>query len=233
MRWEYRILIAVLCGFCLFSGCKNSGEKANFPLLEQDIRVSENRFTKWAEKIVKEPIDEAYTSVDALFERLRKDTVAYYVYSDWMIAAFYSVQSPCRNPGIFTYAAQKIITDGVMTPDECAQYAKLLDWALTNRQGEKAIIPAPVAPGQRTLVLVLDLGCPSCREALDKLSEAQEWKDTRKVALGLGFGNLPDAPGWEIYRPENGNAVFDIHLTPVYYVVSPDGIVEKSYTLAL
>ena len=233
MRWEYRILIAVLCGFCLFSGCKNTGGKAKPPLLEDDIRVSEDRFAEWAEGIVKLPRQEAFASVDALFERLRKDTVAYYVYSDWIVSAFYSIQSPCREPGIFAYAAQKIITDGVMNSDECSQFARLMEWALANREGEKAVIPAPVAPGQRTLVLVLDLGCPSCRAALDKLSNAPEWKDTRKIALGLGRGSLPDAPGWEFHLAENGDAVFDIHMTPVYFVASPDGTVEKSYTLVL
>ena len=233
MRWEYRILIAVLCGFCLFSGCRNTGGKANSPLLEEDIRVSEDRFAEWSEGIVSAPRKDALPSIDSLFERLRQDTVAYYIYSDWMVSAFYLVQSPCRQPDIFAYAAQKIITDGVMTPDETSRFAQLLDWALVNREGETAVIPAPVAPGQRTLVLVLDLGCPTCREALEKLSNAPQWKDTRKIAIGLGRGSLPDAPGWEIHRPENGHAVFDIHQTPVYYVVSPDGKVEKSYTLAL
>lgn len=233
MRWEYRFLIAVLCGFCLFSGCKNPGGKAKTPLLEEDIRVSENRFAEWAENIVKAPREKAFQSVDALFERLRTDTVAYYIYSDWFVSAFYNIQSPCRQPDIFTYAAKKIITDGVMTPDECSYFARLLEWALANREGETAVIPAPVAPGQRTLVLVLDLGCPSCRTAIEKLSTDPEWKQTRKVAIGLGRGNLPEAPGWETYCPENGSAVFDIHLSPVYFVVSPDGTVEKSYTFAI
>jgi hypothetical protein len=51
--------------------------------------------------------------------------------------------------------------------------------------------------------------------------------------VGCGYGSAPDVPGWEYVYPENANSVFDIHMTPVYFVVAADGTVESGYTLAL
>jgi hypothetical protein len=54
-----------------------------------------------------------------------------------------------------------------------------------------------------------------------------------KVAVGLGYGPKPEVPGWEYLFPENGTTVFDMHMTPVFFVVSADGTVESGYTPAI
>ena len=85
----------------------------------------------------------------------------------------------------------------------------------------------------RTLVLVLDLGCPTCREALETVATDPQWDGLQKLAVGLGYGPKPEVPGWEYLFPENGTTVFDLHMTPIYFVVNADGTVESGYTPAL
>ena len=77
------------------------------------------------------------------------------------------------------------------------------------------------------------MSCPSCREALQKLAEDPQWNDVKKLAVCLGYGPQPSVPGWDYLSPENGDVVFDLHMTPVYFVIAADGTVEHGYTLAL
>ena len=97
-----------------------------------------------------------------------------------------------------------------------------------NQKGALATVPG-VTFRERTLVLVLDQGCPSCKEALDSL--AAQWPDARRIAVCCGYGAIPAQPGWEYLTEEPSRAVFDPKMTPIYFVVSPDGIVETPYTL--
>lgn len=222
------------CALCLafLNACNNAGVKGfwdNVPLLEQDISVSENRLADFAELAVKAPEQEALEEMDNLFDRLKEDEVAYYVYSEWMTGAFYSILSPCRNATLYSKAVERIVSDGVFSQDETDLFIKNREWISYNNKGDKAIVPSVSLNGERTLVLVLDLSCPSCREALEKLSS----KQLRKVAICLGIGSAPKTPNWDYYAPENGDAVFDIHMTPFYFIVSPQGTVEQTYTIAL
>jgi hypothetical protein len=228
-------LISTLC-LTLLAGCHSSGVRGfwkDVPLLEENLSVSENRFADFAELAVKAPEQESIQELDALFDRLKDDEVAYYIYSEWMDAAFYNPYSPCRSAALYTKAVERLVSDGVLSMDDCEPYLQHRDWININLKGNKAIVPGVSLDGKRTLILVLDLGCPSCREALNKLASDKEWKTARKVAIGMGHGPEPDTAGWEYFHPEDSWAVFDIKVTPVYFVVSEDGTVETPYTPAL
>lgn len=227
---------ATICAMSLLLGCSNNTLSQfwkGVPLLEEDIRVSEERFADFAELAVASPEKEATAALDALFDRLREDEVAYYVYAAWIDGAFYSVLSPCRSAVLYSYAVNRIVKDGVLNQDECRPYLKRRDWICYNVEGAPATIPGVILNGKRTLVLVMDLSCPSCRKALDVLSQDSAWNGVRKIALGIGYGSIPEAEGWELYTPENAAEFYDVHISPVYYVVSPDGIVELSYTAVI
>ena len=100
-----------------------------------------------------------------------------------------------------------------------------------NLAGSKAVVPG-VDFGERTLVLVLNLSCPSCRESIQKMDKDPSWRNARKVAVCCGFGPVPECSGWEIsVRPEGASEVFDIDMSPFYFVVGSDGVVEKTYTI--
>lgn len=225
----------ILC-LALLAGCQASGIRGywdNVPLLENDIEASQDRFAQFAELAVDSPEEDALAAMDLLFDRLVQDTVAYYIYSEWLQSAFYSPLSPCRNPLLYDKAVERIVADGILNTDECEPFLRTREWLQYNREGEKATVPGLSQTDTRTLVLVLDMSCPSCRQALETLAQDPQWNDCKKVAVCMGYGPQPSVPGWEYLSPENASAVFDIHMTPVYFVLAADGTVESAYAPAL
>lgn len=203
------------------------------PLLEKELPKSENRFADFAELAVSAPLEVALSEMDNLFNLLTQDEVAYYIYSEWMDKAFYNPFSPCRNASIYSKAVERMVSDGILSMDDCAPYLRHRDWINYNLTGQKAVVPGVSLSGERTLILVLDLGCPSCREAIDRLSSNPEWDGFRKIAIGMGIGPEPATEGWEYYHPDNAQAVFDISVSPVYFTVSQSGEVDIPYTPAI
>ena len=227
--------VFILC-LALLTGCQASGIRGfwnDVPLLEKDLSVSEDRFATFAEQAVSAPEEDALAAMDDLFDKLKEDPVAYYIYTEWMDGSFYSPLSPCRNAVLYDKAVDRIVADGILTADECEPFLQKREWILYNREGAKATVPGISEFNARTLVLVLDMSCPSCREALQKLAEDPQWNDVKKLAVCLGYGPQPSVPGWDYLFPENGDVVFDPNMTPVYFVIAADGTVERGYTLAL
>lgn len=230
-----RKLCGLLIALALLPGCKTreSGVKGfwdEVPLIEEDIHISEDRFADFAELAVDSPEKDALAALDKLFDRLSEDEVAYYVYSGWMEEAFYSVLSPCRNYALFSHAVQRMNEDAVI--DEYTRERLLRDvaWMEYNQVGSPAIIPGVATPASRTLVLLLDVGCPSCRDALERMTSDPQWKDLSHVAVLFGLGSKPDMEGWDSISLAHPEAIFDPGFTPVYFIVSADGLVEQSYT---
>lgn len=226
--------VIILC-LALLLGCQVSGIRGywdDVPLLEKDISLSEDRFADFAEQAVAAPDADALAAMDALFDKLQQDTVAYYVYSEWMDGAFYNLLSPCRSLILYNKAVERMVSDAVLPLEECEPFLRQREWMQYNQPGAPATVPGYTF-STRTLVLVLDLSCPSCREALEKFSENPQWNDVKKLAVGLGYGPQPSVPGWEYLSPENGTVVFDMHMTPLFFVVAADGTVESGYAPVL
>lgn len=228
--------VDILLCLALLAGCQASGVRGywdRFPLLEDDVQLSQDRFAVFAEQAVAAPEADALAAMDALFDKLKQDTVAYYIYSDWVDGAFYSPLSPCRSATLYNKAVERIITDAVLPPDECEPFLQRRDWIQYNRPGARAFVPGGTSFPGRTLVLILDVSCPSCRDALRKLASDPQWSDVHRMAVCCGSGNPPDVPGWEYLFPENATDVFDPSLSPVFFVVAADGTVESGYEPAL
>ena len=226
------ILLSALTVLC----CGRPGVKGFWNRHEisfSDIRAAEDQFADFAELASAAPEAESMAELDALFNRLRSDPVLYYTYSDWMDDAFYSILSPCRNVALFTEAVDRIVSDGILDMIECEPFLQQREWIQYNQAGQTFTIPGVSSISERTLVLVLDLSCPSCRKALSKLADAPEWAGIRRIAIGCGQGPDPGIPGWDYLFPEHAETVFDIRTTPVFFVVAPDGTVEIPYTPAL
>lgn len=226
---------AILC-LVLLAGCQAPDVSTFWNTRDidySDIRAAEDQFADFAELAVRAPEQDALQALDVLFDKMKQDTVAYYIYSDWMDGAFYNPLSPCRNPALFSKAVERIVADGILDEHECDPFLQKREWIGYNLEGTQATVPGLSRFDTRMLVLVLDLGCPSCREALETLEADPRWEGVKKMAIGLGYGPEPAVPGWEYLFPENAAAVFDIHMTPVYFVVAADGSVESGYTLAL
>lgn len=196
----------------------------------EDIRAAQKRFAVFAEKAVAAPEQDALAAIDGLLNVLQTDTVAYYLYGEWLTVTFYSPFSPCRSASLFGKVAERLTSDGIYSDYDCFPLKLKQDWIKVNQTGTPAVVPSVELDGRRTLVLVLDQGCPSCREHLGALAKRPEWKNVRRVALCIGSGAAPDVPGWEYRFPEDPSAFFDPEQTPVYYVVAPDSLVEITYT---
>ena len=83
-----------LC-LALLMGCQASGIRGfwnDVPLMEEDLSVSEDRFASFAEQAVSAPEEEALVAMDDLFDKLKEDPVAYYIYTEWIDGSFYSPQ---------------------------------------------------------------------------------------------------------------------------------------------
>ena len=228
-------LTAILC-LALLAGCQAGGvgsfwEKHSIDYT--DIRAAEDHFADFAELAVAAPEEDALAAMDVLFDKLKRDTAGYYLYSEWMDGAFYTLLSPCRNAVLYGKAVDRITSDGILQPFEIEPFLQKREWMQYNREGAKAFVPGISRFDARTLVLVLDLGCPTCREALETLGADPQWSSIRKVAICLGYGPEPAVPGWEYLFPENGTTVFDIHMTPIYFVAAADGTVESCYAPAI
>ena len=225
------LLLAVL------AGCRENANVADFwnthSIDYSDIDAAQDQFARYAEQAVAAEKTDALASMDVLFDRLKEDEVGYYVYTDWMDGAFYSPLSPCRDAALYGKAVDRIVTDGILSEREYARFLQNLKWINYNKEGDTATVPGVELDGRRTLVRLLDLGCPSCREALTVLAEKPEWSDVRRVAVVCAPGPDPDVPGWDYYFPEDATDVFDPGLTPMYFVISADGVVESTYKPAL
>lgn len=228
-----RLSSIVLLFLVLITGCQGHSV-ANYwnrnSIDYSDVQAAENRFAKFAELAVSAPAKDASIAMDVLFDKLKEDPVAYYLYTDWINAVFYSLLSPCRNATLYSKAVDRIIRDGVLPESDYAPFVQNLNWIQYNQPGMKATIPGIDLRGQRTTVLVLDQSCHSCKEAFKAVKTE---KGSRCIAVCCTYGPLPEEPGWEVIAPENAQTVFDPHLTPMFFVVAADGTVETSYTLAL
>ena len=230
-RWLLIPVLALVLFSCSHASLRTFWDSHSIDY--SDYRAAEDQFADFAELAVKGPQAEAFAAMDNLFDKLKQDTVAAYIYSEWVDGAFYSIFSPCRDAALYGKAVERMVTDGVMEMYDCEPFLQKREWIQYNQTGAKATVPGRSSFKGRTLVLVLDVGCPSCREALEKLASDPAWEGVEKWAVCLGYGPAPDISGWEYLFPEDGTAVFDIHMTPVYFVVTADGTVETSYTLAL
>lgn len=195
-----------------------------------DIQAAEDQFADFAELAVASSEREALKAIDVLYNHLKKDEVGYYIYSDWVESAFYNLLSPCYNPALFGKAVSRIVADGIIPRSSCEPFLQKREWSSYNHVGEPATVPGVVIK-ERTLVLVIDKGCPSCRRALTELPAS--WPGIRRVAVCCGYGPVPDVEGWEYVPADQSNPVFDPHMTPICFVVSTDGTVEQPYRTVL
>lgn len=228
-----RKIIVILAALAsLLTGCRSTGVADYWvrnSIDYSDVQAAQDRFATFAELAVRAEEAEAGAALDRLFDKLLDDEVAYYLYTDWMDAAFYNPLSPCRNAFLYRKAVERMVSDGIISMNEYEFSQRKLKWINYNREGSVATVPGVDLDGRRTLVLLLDLDCPTCMESLNKISGDPVWSDVRKVAVCRGFNALPEVPGWEYYLYDESADVFDPGLVPAYFVISSDSTVESGY----
>lgn len=238
-------LFALSAFAVLLSGCRdNSGIRSYWAShsidVESDVKAAEAQFTDFVELASAAPEADAFVAIDMLLAKARKNEVAYLVYSEWIYKGFSSIFSPCRSCPIFIHAADKILSHGILRDELYEQYKLRREFCRYNRAGDTAVIPATLqyeglvldsTPSYRTLYLVVDQDCPSCRESMARIKSLDK-PDIYLVALCYGHGPLPEVPGWNCFRLDPDQEIIDTREAPFFFVVSEDGIVEESYTPA-
>lgn len=233
-----RVALILAAAAAILSGCRdNSGIRGYWsertPNLD-DVAASEEEFTDFVEQAVQAPRADAFAAIDLLLKKARKDEVVYLVYADWIIQGFSSIASPCYSCEIFVHAADKVLKQDIVHGESRLRYEQRRNFCLHNRVGDKAEIPElmdgdKLEMNGRTLVLLVDQDCPSCRESMQFFA-TPKWEGTTKVALCYGHGRLPEEPGWDCRRISEEQTILDAREAPFFYIISPDGTVEKTYT---
>lgn len=228
----------------VISGCREAdntgirGYWSSRTLDLSDVAAAEEEFAEFAEQAVQAPQKEAFAAIDMLLDKVSEDEVVYLVYADWIARAFATLASPCRSCDIFVYAADKMLSDKKYVGYYCDEYRKHREFCLHNRVGDKAEIPLledgccnsiSLPLDQRTLFLVVDQDCPSCKESMTKFVSSK-WNDAAHIALCYGHGPLPVEPDWVCYRIIPDQNILDTREGPFYFVTSADGTIEISYT---
>ena len=205
-----------------------------------DIRAAEDEFAAFAELAAKADEQDARAEIDRLFDLLKSDEVAYYVYTDWVVTAFYSSASPCRSCPLFVYSMQRVLSDGIVDGYDAELYSRFVTACRTNHIGDRLTLPSifdrtgkqiTFESGQPTLFLVVDLSCHSCISALESLKDKHQ--EARHIALCRGHGRFPEIDGWEYYFAEDTDSVYDISAAPFYFISDEDGVITETYTRAL
>lgn len=226
------VLLILVAAATLISGCRNSsGVRGYWSSRTPDVTdypAAEDEFARFAELAVQAPEADAFAAVDQLLKKAaRQDEVTFLVYSDLFIRAFSLPASPCYNAALFVHAADKILSHKGLDAYTAGELRRRRAFCLFNRVGERATLPVDIPLVQRTLFLVVDQDCPSCRTAMEGFPD---WPGTWRVALCHGHGPLPEVPGWDCFPLSADQEILDVREGPFYFVTSEDGIIEISYT---
>ena len=216
----------------IISGCRNSSGIRNYwsshtPDIS-DYNVAEEEFARFAELAVQAPEGDAVAAVYQLIKKAsRQDEVTYLVYIDLITRGFSLIASPCYAPDLFVHAADRILSGKHLDGYTRAQLLQRRQFCSSNRVGEQVRLPINYPVAKRTLFLVVDHDCSSCRKAMTRLSG--EFSDICLVALCNGHGPLPTEPGWDCYLLPYDQDILDTEAGPYYFVAAADGTVETSY----
>ena len=235
-----RLALTLAALAAIISGCHdNSGIRGYWSsrtLDLENISAAEDEFTDFVELAVQAPEKDVFVAVDRLLKKASKDEVTYLVYTDWIIRGFSYIASPCHSCAIFIHAADKILSQGIVGEYEAEEVRRNREFCRHNQMGSKTKLP-PMQDGnvsdipldRRTLFLVFDQDCPTCRQSILQFS-SPEWEDTARVGLCYGHGPLPVIEGWDFYRIPGDQSILDTRQAPFCFVNAPDGTIEMTYT---
>ncbi len=236
------LALALVAAAAIFSGCRdNTGVRGYWssrtPSIS-DYPAAEEEFAQFAAQAVQAPVKDAAYAVDVLLKKAAEDEVTYYVYTDLIARAFGLIASPCFSCEIFLHAADNILSKGILSPYSMEEFKSKQRVCLYNKLGDKTLLPPLSKDGvevvipleQRTLFLVVDQDCPTCRESMKRLA-GPEWNGAWHVALCYGHGPLPESQGWDCYRIGADQEIFDLKQAPFWFVSSPGGKVEIGYSI--
>ena len=233
MRHTLTSLISMLA--LLISACNGGSELAGYwgeegvTVTESNYRETQDRFARFAELLVAAPQEEAADALGDLFKRLRDDEVAYFVYAEWIEAAFHNYFSPCRNTELFDVAVRHFSSDGILGKEEVARLQKLSAMDKLNLRGERCTLPEGASADGPALYLVLDLDCRTCLQSLAAMADVHP--EAEHIALCFGYSRTPEVPGWKYLRPDGMKDIFELAAAPFWFLTDAEGTVSIPYSM--
>ena len=221
----------------------------------QDIRKAEDQFSGYVGLLNRAPFEVSSASLCEFLDSAARNEVAYIIWTGWLEAYLHNTASPYRNDSLFRIWLDKVVEDKILddymmehllqvkaVADFNAVGCEPSDLGLMDTEGNEFRISG--LKGRRTLVLFLDGGCKSCLSYLDEAYKDYRRKDIRLVAVLLNAypaqlskinSELPEdvrdrwtlawCPGRELERGQG----YDLTMIPSRILISPDGLVEKTY----
>lgn len=217
------------------SGIDGFWDELDVSVTAENYNDAEDRFAGFAELTADAPYQESAAALDKLLDKLTSDEVSYIIYSEWMVAAFHSILSPARNPGLFARAVDRFGADGIISQDELRPLRELADKDRINLPGEACTLPeltdaegrpVPWSPGSETVFAVVNLDCATCVGALNALRD----QPGRHIALCFGYTPAPSIPGWEYCFSPAMDRIFDLEAAPFWFSAGADGKIATPYS---
>lgn len=215
----------------------------------QPIDKVEQRFGDWIAILEKNDTATAAASIREFLDAAKADTVSYFVFSDFFMAALYPFESPYRNVDLLRVYLRKAIADSIALDylrfDEEAMLRKSYlnlkgsiaeDGGLQLADGSAATVLGLAGQADRTLMLLV--GQAGCRSCLEKMKDMEAGagsktqllavveKDTRGEARWLR--SKLEGSRWTVALADDSfRDGYDYGLAPVSYVLDRKGKIKS------
>ena len=215
----------------------------------EPIEEAQKRFGDWMKLLEKTDTATAAACIREFLDAAKADTVSYYVYSDFFMAALYPLDSPYRNVDLLRVYLRKAIADSIALDylrfDEEAVLRKTYlnlkgsiaeDGGLLLADGSAATVLGLAGQADRTLLLLVgQAGCSSCLEKMKHL-EAGAGSKTQLLAVvekdmrgeARWLRSKLEGSRWTVaLADESFRDGYDYGLAPVSYMLDRTGKIKS------
>ena len=248
-----RAIIAASMLLCACSAQSPLGFWDNYDFSSQEglepIEEAQKRFGEWMKLLEKTDTATAATCIREFLDAAKADTVSYYVYSDFFMAALYPLDSPYRNVNLLRMYLRKAIADSIALDylrfDEEAVLRKSYlnlkgsiaeDGGLLLEDGSEATVLGLAGEADRTLLLLVgQAGCSSCLEKISRL-ERRLSKNTQLLAVverdsrgeARWLRSKLEGSRWTVAVAQKSfRDSYDYGLAPIGYIIDRKGKIKS------
>ena len=215
----------------------------------ESLEKAQQRFGDWLTLLEKTDTATAAACLRDFLDAAKADTVSYYVYSDFFMAALYPLDSPYRNVDLLRTYLRKAIADSIALDylrfDEEAVLRKSYlnlkgsiaeDGGLLLADGSAATVLGLAGEADRTLLLLVgQAGCSSCLEKMKHL-EAGAGSKTQLLAVvekdmrgeARWLRSKLEGSRWTVALADDSfRDGYDYGLAPVSYMLDRKGKIKS------
>ena len=215
----------------------------------EPIEEAQKRFGDWMKFLEKTDTATAASCIREFLDAAKADTVSYYVYSDFFMAALYPLDSPYRNVDLLRVYLRKAIADSIALDylrfDEEAVLRKSYlnlkgsiaeDGGLLLADGSAATVLGLAGQADRTLLLLV--GQAGCRSCLEKMKDMEAGAGSKTQLLAVVEKDMRGEARWLRSKLEGSRWTvaladdsfrdgYDYGLAPVSYMLDRTGKIKS------